>query len=190
MMISLEMLNDNTMNDLNDKLKKLKNIRLQSGRKYNSEVWSLGHDLAEAGYIPAAAYFLEGLNDPSWSWRQDCIRFLGFHYKLDQGVLNKIGDLALADPSSHVRMTAVTVLGNYSSLPEKTLTKVLVSDKSNSVRKVAFKAVLKMFGVSKEVITRELKMLKTQDKQPTLEIIEEILEKEGIQDYYDYFSFR
>src|SRR4030066_1801611 len=78
---------------------------------YYDDIWRKSHDLAEAQYQPAKEVFIEGLDDPDWLWRHDCVTFLGFHYPLENEVVEKIRDLLLNDPSSDVRIAAASALG-------------------------------------------------------------------------------
>jgi HEAT repeat protein len=176
------------MSNLHKKLERLKELRQRSDQVYGSEVWRLGHDLAEAKFLPAKAYFLEGLFESNWAWRDSCISFLGYHYILDEDDLDRIRDVALTDPYYYVRRAAVYVLGDLSSLPEKALIKALLSDQENAVRKDAFVAILKLFKVSKKAIHREQRRIDSGEIQPTLEYIKQVLERQGIPYTPDMFN--
>lgn len=145
-------------------------------------VWRIAHDLAEAEYQPAISFFVMGLKDPDWIWRQDCVRFLGFHYAyLGKEIVERFRTLLLEDPSDDVRMSAAAVLGIWSNLPDQALFQALEFDSNHYVRKSAFDSILKLMGLPYKDISRELKKLRDGTIQPTLEYIRQLVCREGIE---------
>lgn len=115
-----------------------------------SPVWGLMHDLAERQHEAALQFFIDGLEQEDWSWRQEFLRFVGFHYQLDpEGrVVKKIRELLMSDPSSEVRSTAAAVLGSRSRWPDQALLDTLENDPDSEVQTVAFDALLRLRGLS------------------------------------------
>jgi HEAT repeat protein len=147
----------------------------------HSSAWKMAHALAEAHYLPAIDFFVSGLNDPDWVWRQDCVQFLGFHYHLEKKIVEKIRESLITDPSEEVRMSAASVLGRRSNLPDQALFHALESDPSHFVREAAFESVLELIGIPYKAINREIKRLKAGDIQPTLEYVKQIARSENIE---------
>jgi hypothetical protein len=141
----------------------------------------MAHALAEAYYLPAMDFFVSGLNDSDWAWRQNCVQFLGFHYQLNKETVEKIRETLVADPSEDVRMSAASVLGKSSSLPDQALYHALESDLSHFVREAAFESVLELIGLPIKTITREVKRLKAGEIQSTLKWIQFIARRENIE---------
>ena len=166
--------------DIEESLKILKAWQEQSLDLDYSTVWKLGHALAEAESTAAKEFFINSLDDPNWRWRDDCISFLGFHYPLDGKILSKIRNMLLSDPSSNVRISAASVLGSQSSVPDPALSSAIQSDPDHMVRETVFEAILVLAKVSNNTIKREIKRIKTEEIQPTLEEVKRVIQEENI----------
>lgn len=147
----------------------------------HSSAWKMAHALAEDHYLPAIDFFVSGLNDLDWVWRQDCVQFLGFHYQLEKKIVERIRELLITDPSEEVRMSAASVLGRRSSLPDQALYDALESDPSHFVREAAFVSVIELIGIPSMAINYEINRLKAGDIQPTLEYVKQIARNENIE---------
>jgi hypothetical protein len=154
---------------------------------YYDVIWNGCHDLAEAQYQPAKDFFVEGLDDPDWLWRQDCVAFLGFHYPLENGILEKIRKLLINDPSSDVRISAASVIGRRSIHPDQALFTALLLDPNRIVKRATFNSILSLAGVSYQRITQELEKIKKGETQPTPEELKRIFSDVGIENtgYFD-----
>jgi HEAT repeat protein len=115
-------------------------------------IWTSAHKLAEAQFEPAKDFFILGLEDSDWVWRESCVSFLGFHFSLNEIALEKIRNLLLNDTSPHVRMAAASVLGGRSALPDYALNKATALDVDPDVRKAAYESILRLAGVSPQSI--------------------------------------
>jgi HEAT repeat protein len=172
------------MEDSTDMQRLLDTLKAWKRRRVDldhSSAWRMAHALAEAHYLPAVGFFVSGLNDSDWVWRQDCVRFLGFHYQLDIEIVEKIRKALITDSSEDVRMSAASVLGRRSSLPDQALFHALESDPSHFVREAAFESVLELIGIPYKAINREIKRLRAGDIQPTLESAKQIARSENIE---------
>lgn len=67
------------------------------------------HLLAHHRYEPAKEFFIKCLDDTAEDWRYECLTALGFHFALDDVLMEKIRYLSLHDESSDVRRCAVSV---------------------------------------------------------------------------------
>lgn len=173
-----------SMNDSTDIQRLLDTLKAWKGGKIeldHSSAWKMAHSLAEDHYLPAMDFFIAGLNDSDWVWRQDCVQFLGFHYQLDREMVKKIRETLITDPSEEVRMSAASVLGRRSNLPDQALYHALESDPSHFVREAAFESVLGLIGIQYNAINREIKRLKAGDIQPTLDYVKQIARSENIE---------
>jgi len=166
--------------DMEATLNMLKAWKEQSLEIDYSIVWRKAHALADAEYPAAMDFFIQGLDEPNWRWRDDCISFLGFHYFLEDDTLRKIRNLLLSDPSSNVRITAASVLGKQSSLPDPALFSAVQSDPNHLVRETAFEAILALVGVSNNTIIHEIKRIKTGEIVPSLSEVKRITKEEKI----------
>ena len=168
------------MDDLVETLNFLKMWKEQTTEIDYSTVWRKAHILAEKEYPAAKDFFVQGLNDPNWRWRDDCVSFLGFHYLLEDNILGKIRNLLLLDPSSNVRISAASVLGKQSSLPDQALFSAIKNDSNHLVRESAFEAILALAGVSRKSINHEIKKLRAGEIQLSLAEVRRIAEEEKI----------
>jgi hypothetical protein len=172
------------MKDSTDMQLLLDTLKAWKGRTIeldHSSAWKMAHALAEAHYLPAMDFFVSGLNDSDWVWRQDCVQFLGFHYQLDKEIVEKIRETLMTDPSEEVRISAASVLGRRSSVPDQALFHALESDPSHFVREAAFESVLELIGIPYKATNREIMRLKAGDIQPTLEYVKQIARSENIE---------
>jgi HEAT repeat protein len=148
----------------------------------HSSAWRMAHDLAEIEYQPAIDFFAMGLNDTDWVWRQECVQFLGFHYRpLAQEIIESVRILLLGDPSEDVRVSAAAVLGRRSRLPDQALFRALQFDSSSYVKLEAFESILELIGLPQKEILQEIKKLREGTIQPTLEYIKQLVSREGIE---------
>jgi hypothetical protein len=149
---------------------------LQSdARIYGSDLWSSWHALAD-GQDPSAKEFLvERLSDARIAWREVGVSLLGFHYKLDDQILNKIRELLLHDSDSGVRISAASVLGSQGKFPEETLITALDSDPGEDVRRCAFDAHLDLAEIPWMDRRREELRIKSNEIIPDLNQIKRVL---------------
>jgi HEAT repeat protein len=147
---------------------------------YGSDLWGSWHDLANVQFEPAKQFFIERLQDLRWDWRRECISLLGFHYKLENEVLEKIRDLLVHDHDSGVRIAAASVLGFQGQFPEKVLINVLLHDPDNSVKESAFSALLELAHVPYLVRRKELKRVESKETQPSVDRLRQILFEEEL----------
>jgi len=160
----------------NDSFQELKAISLKEDTQiYASGVWEEWHELADAESQPAKEFFIERLQDIRSDWREVSISLLGFHYSLEQDVLNQIRDLLISDPDSGVRIAAAAVLGHQSKLPEKSLVQALIHDSKPLVRKTAFSALLELADVPYMIRMNELEKIDSGEIHPTLDQVKRIL---------------
>ncbi|GAP16104.1 protein containg HEAT repeats [Longilinea arvoryzae] len=150
------------------------------GKFYGAGLWKKCHKLVEAHYLPAKDFFIQELDDPRWNWRRESVSLLGYHYKLDQKVINKIQGLLLHDPDSGVRIACASVLGNQSKLPDIALLEALEHDANALVKESAFTAILDLAGVPFKIREYYLQKLRVGDLSPTVDQIKEILVIENI----------
>ncbi len=172
-----------TEEDLEQLKEMWKAWKRQDGEIDHSAVWKKAHKLAEAHYLPAIEFFVAGLNDMDWVWREDCLSFLGFHYSLKNRIeiVEKFREMVVSDPSDDVRMTAAAVLGLRSKLPDQALFHALESDLSYFVREAAFESVLELMGLPYKTINREVKRFKTGQVQSNFEYFKQIAKDESIE---------
>ena len=139
--------------------------------------------MAEAHYLPAIEFFVAGLNDTDWAWREDCLSFLGFHYSLKNRIeiVEKFREMVVSDPSDDVRIAAASVLGVRSNLPDQALFHALESDSNHIVREAAFESVLKLMGLPYKTINREVKRFKTGEVQSNFEYFKQVAKDEGVE---------
>ena len=154
-----------------------------------TEIWSIAHALAEDQYSPAIEFFVAGLNDNNWKWRDDCIAFLGFHYPtLDKEIIDKFKKMLLHDPESSVRLTAAFALGKHSELPDEALLTAFEHDTNKFIRQAAFESILILAGVNHHKARKYGKLLKKEEFQSDVETIERILVEEGIKIPTEYIT--
>lgn len=165
----------NKDNISNDAFQELKAISLKEDTLFASGVWEEWHKLADAESQPAKEFLIERLQDIRSDWREVSISLLGFHYSLEQVVLNQIRDLLISDPDSGVRIAAASVLGHQSKLPEKSLVQALIHDSDPLVRKTAFSALLKLAGVPHMIRINEVEKVYSGEIYPTLDQVKRIL---------------
>ena len=172
--------------DLHKKLEAVISLKKKSsGGVWPTEIWAIFHDLAEAKYQPALEFFIEGLDDPAWDWRQRCLQMIGFHYDIppNNRTTEKVRKMLTSDPDSNVIMTAADVLGVISALPDLALLTALKSDKDWFVRRSAYFALLQLAGVPYEVYVQENNRFDSEieEPNPTHQDIEKILAEESIE---------
>jgi hypothetical protein len=167
--------------ELQEMFEKLLHLSSQPDAKvYGTGLWEVCHSLADAGYPPAKDFFVERLENSRWDWRRASVSLLGFHYKLEADILNKVRYLLIHDPDSGVRIAAASVLGVQSKLPEKSLTEALEHDSNEFVKKAAFSALLELAGVPYKVQRSELKKVQSGEVKPTLGQVIRILVDEDL----------
>jgi len=172
--------------DLNmqEKLETVIRLKMDSpGIARSTEIWAICHDLAEAQYPPALTFFIEGLNDSAWDWRQRCLQMIGFHYDIppNSEVTDKVRKMLESDPDNNVRMTAANVLGAISGLPDSSLVTALNSDPDWFVRRSAYLAILQLAGVKYEIYLGEDERFnfESEEIEPTLKEVKRVLREEG-----------
>jgi hypothetical protein len=172
---------DNPTNNMKNQFEQLKTISVQKeARIYGSELWESWHHLAEAKYEPAKEFFIERLDDPRWDWRRACISFLGFHFKLEDQVVEKIRKLLIQDPDSGVRIAAASVLGNQGQFPEKSLIYAIEHDTNEFVIDSAFFALIELATVPYKTKLKERKRIESKEFRPSLEQVKRVLREENM----------
>jgi|GEM_PF-4157458 len=160
----------------NDYFEKLKSVSLQEDADiYGSSLWEEWHELADIQHEPAKEFFIERLQDVRSDWRAVSISLLGFHYSLEQDVLDQIRKLLFSDPDPSVRIAATSVLGHQSKLPEKSLVQALIHDSKPLVREAAFSALLELADVPYKIRLDELEKIDSGEIRPTLDQVKRIL---------------
>lgn len=167
--------------DLQDLFEKLVTLSSQSDAKaFGTGLWEICHSLAEARYPPAKDFFVERLENRRWDWRRISVSLLGFHYKLESDLMDKIRYLLIHDPDSGVRIASASVLGHQSKLPERTLVEALGNDPTKLVKEAAFSALLELSGVPYKVKREELSKVQSGEIEPKLDQVLRILVDEGL----------
>jgi HEAT repeats len=160
----------------NYSFQELKAISLKEDiQLYASGLWEEWHELADAESQPAKEFLIERLQDLRSDWREVSISLLGFHYSLEQDILDQIRDLLVSDPDSGVRIAAAGVLGHQSKLPEKSLVQALIHDTKPLVRETAFSALLELADIPYMIRINELEKIDTGEIYPTLDQVKRIL---------------
>jgi hypothetical protein len=176
---------NNKMN-MQEKLNTVIRLKMESpDNNWPTQIWALCHDLAEAQYQPALNFFLDGLNDTAWDWRQRCLQMIGFHYEIppNSEITDKVRKMLMSDPDVNVRMTAADVLGDISILPDPVLVNALNTDADWFVRRSAYLALLQLAGVSYEMYVHEQDRFDSEIEvpEPTIQDVKRILTEEGIE---------
>jgi len=160
----------------NYSFQELKAISLKEDNQlYASGLWKEWHELADAESQPAKEFFIDRLQDLRSDWREVSISLLGFHYSLEQDILDQIRDLLISDPDAGVRISAAGVLGHQSKLPEKSLVQALIHDSERHVRETAFSALLEIADVPYMIRINELEKIDSGEIYPTLDQVKRIL---------------
>ena len=171
----------NNIDKLKLRFQELRARSLQENAKiYGTGLWESWHELADAQYEPAKEFFIERLDDARSAWRTESISLLGFHYKLDDQVLEKIRALLLHDTDSGVRIVAASVLGSQGRYPEKALLHALDHDSNNLVREFAFSALLELATVPYLVKRKELRRVKSEETSASLEQVKRVLLEQNL----------
>ena len=150
------------------------------GTFHSGGLWKSWHALAEARYEPAKEFLVERLEDPRWDWRRVSISLLGFHYKLEHHVLEKIRNLLRHDTDSGVRISAASVLGSQGQFPEKTLIHAVGHDPDDLVRASAFSALLALAHVPYRVRMKESKSVRAKQIQPSLDEVKRVFREQDM----------
>ena len=148
---------------------------------YKKGIWKICHELAEARHILAKSLFIEGLDDPRWSWRRESVRLLGLHYKeIDDFCLEKIRHLGLKDNDSGVRIAAMYVLGKLSKFEDKTFVQALIYEQNIFVKKAAFYSLLELSPLSSDKKAFEKRRIRTEELRPTIDNLKSILSESNL----------
>lgn len=147
---------------------------------YGTGLWASWHDLAEAKYEPAKRFFIERLQDSRWDWRRASVSLLGFHYALDDEVIQTIRNLLRSDTDAGVRISAASVLGSQGRFPEKRLIEALNSDPDRLVRQTAYSALLDLAKVPYDARTMEWNKVRSGEKEPSLDQLRRVLYENGL----------
>lgn len=148
---------------------------------YKKGVWKICHELAEARHPLAKSLFVEGLDDPRWSWRRESVRLLGLHYKeIDDLCLEKIQQLGLKDNDSGVRLAAMHVLGKHSTFEDKTFVQALFYEQNLLVKKAAFYSLLALSPLSSDKKAYEKKRIRTGEMEPAIDNLKSILSESNL----------
>jgi hypothetical protein len=175
-----ERLND--PDDLKIHFEELKAKSLQKDASiYGGEgLWKLWDQFAQMHYEPAKEFFIERLEDKRPVWREGCLGLLGFDYKLEEQVMDKIRRLLQCDPDSGVRISAAAVLGSQGKYPEKTLVEALLHDSEDLVRESAFFALLDLADVQYKVNAKEYRKVKSGEMIPSLDQVRRVLSEQNL----------
>jgi hypothetical protein len=156
-----------------------------NGRIYGTGLWEKCHELADAQYLPAMDFFIHELEDPRWDWRRESVGLLGFHYKLDQNVIDKIRKLLLNDPDSVVRSRCAAVLGNQLTSPDAVLLIALEKDSDHLVKESAFLAILDLGRVSYKIRQKVRKKIRSGEILPDLKQLKRVFTEENVSFDFD-----
>jgi hypothetical protein len=171
----------NSTKNLKNQFEELKTISLQKEASiYGSGLWESWHDLADAKYGPAKEFFIERLEDTRWDWRRASISLLGFHYDLEDRIVEKIRSLLMHDTDSGVRISAASVLGSQGQYPERTIVYALEHDESDLVRESAFDALLQLAGVPFRTVRIEVERIKAKEIVPSLDQVRRVLREQNL----------
>ena len=152
----------------------------KKARVYGTGFWKICHHLAKEKYEPAKNFFISGLDDSRWDWRRVSVELLGFHYKIETQVVDKIRSMLITDPDSGVRIAAAYTLGKHSRLPESALIHALKADSNNLVKEAAFSSLLELAGVSFQTKSKELRRINAGEIAPDLGQLKRILSDENL----------
>jgi HEAT repeat protein len=174
----------NSIDNLDDMCKKVQASFLQEdGGIYGTGIWKLCHQLAKAGFQPAKEIFVQGLDDSRWDWRRESISLLGFHYNLNEKIVEKIRHMAINDSESGVRISAVSVLGRYGKFPDKTLVQALLLDTNKYAKQAAFSALLDNAAIPYKIKMKEMARIRRGELKPTLENVKKVLEDNNFKSF-------
>lgn len=152
----------------------------KDSRVYGTGLWKVCHKLASAQYPPAKVFFVKELDDPRWDWRKVSVSLLGFHYKLEPEILNKIRIMAINDADDGVRLAAISVIGNQGELPEPVLIHSLRTDPNQLVKEAAFSAILELCRLPYKVKLNEIQKMREEKITPDVDVIRNILARENL----------
>ena len=156
-------------------LEQIKQARLASVPRY--QLHSEMHNLAEARYEPALAYFLTFLMDEDWDWRLEGVQLVGFHYDFapNSHIAAQLRHLLLTDPSDFVRSAAAFALGGRSAWPDLTLFHALQTEPDIGIAHDIFAAILQVAGVPFPKMRKEVEEIVKNNIRPDLATVEKIL---------------
>ena len=100
------------------------------------------HLLAHNRYEPAKQFFVQCLDDKNEDWRYECLSALGFHFVLDDILMEKVRHLSLHDESSLVRMCANSVWFAQKQTIDHHLLSVLDNDEDSMVKESILSHIL------------------------------------------------
>ncbi|MCU0481029.1 MAG: hypothetical protein MUE54_07435, partial [Anaerolineae bacterium] len=100
------------------------------------------HLLAHHRYEPAKEFFIKCLNDDSEDWRYECLTALGFHFVLDEFLMEKVRHLSLHDENSSVRSCAASVWASQKQVIDHHLLFVLDNDPDIYVKEEVLYCIL------------------------------------------------
>ena len=125
-------------------------------------------------------FFVEGLTDKRWWWRQRCISYLAFHYSLEKSIIYRIKDILLNDPDEDVRITAAGALGSISDSPDKALFTALKADPDDLVKRTAFVSILKA-DIPQKIVNKERGRVNSGEIAPSLDEMRRIIGDAGME---------
>lgn len=164
------------LDDLKRHFEELKAASLQDdARAYGTQLWVSWHKLAEDAYPPAKEFLEARLDDPRFDWRELSVSLLGFHFALEDRILEKIRYILLHDADSTVRGSAASVLGSQGKFPESALINALRHDTSRLMRATAFFALLELSGVPYETILDARRSVKSEEIIPSVDQLKRVL---------------
>ena len=173
------------MTETNKSISDFEELKLRSLKEDATpygELWKPWHDLADAQDEPAKEFFIERLRDPRSRWREHCLSFIGFHYELEDNVLEMIRGMLINDVDSGVRIAAAGVLASQGQFPEKTLLHTLVHDPDRFVRECAFSDLLKLAGVPYMAVRKAVLRIRAKEITASLWQLKRILSKHKLFD--------
>jgi len=171
----------NNTRELKDKFEKLKARSLKKDASiYGTDLWGKWHNLAVRQYEPAKEFFIERLHDVRPDWRRASVSLLGFHYELEDHILEIIRNLLINDADPGVRISAASVLGSQGRFLENSLVNALVHDPDPFVRRSAFSALLDLAGVPYKVKLEEEDNIRSKKITPSLDQVKRILHEQNL----------
>ena len=120
--------------------------QLKNAQNYVQKSEALSELAFDAENLPVANVLLEATEDPYWGVRKNALANLGLHSgSLLPRILDRAEVLAVEDPKSDVRRTAVTLLGEYGIMREMEssdpVRRMAAEKRYDSMKAVMMKAV-------------------------------------------------
>jgi len=140
------------------------------------------HLLAHHRYEPAKEFFIKCLDDDNEDWRYECLTALGFHFVLDDVLMEKIRYLSLHDESSLIRGCAVGVWYAQKHTIDHHLLSILDNDEEDiMVREAVLSDILTIY-------IRQIRPLSIRDVKKKIKDGEFELNSLGVSNFLSKFG--